>query len=202
MNYLNQSGNLLRRFCVCSIIALLGVLLLTSSAVAADPGWRPIYDQVMTYINFFIFVFLAVKFGRKPLMNFLKGQKDEVADEIHRLQKQKNALEVNINKAQQMIADSSARFEQIKARIMEDGERSKQKIIDDATAQGKNIIEAEKLKATNQIVQAKNQFMSELADEASALALKRLPKEINDSDHNKLLDLFVSNLSEVAKKSA
>ena len=64
------------------------------------------------------------------------------------------------------------------------------------------LFEAEKLKATNQITQAKNQFMSELANEASALAMKRLPQEINDSDHSKLLDLFVSNLSEVAKKSA
>ena len=69
-----------------------------------------------------------------------------------------------------MIEDSNARFDQIKSRIIKDGENAKQKIIDNARAQSKNIIEVEKLKASHQITQAKNQFMSELIDEASALA--------------------------------
>jgi len=195
MNNAKQYKKLLRRLCGPSVTAILGILLLSTSAAAADLGWRPIYDKVMLWINFFIFVFLAVKFGKKPLMNFLQGQKDEVADQIHRLQKQKNALEAKIKKTHTMIEDSSVRFDQIKSRIMEDGERSKQKIIEDAKTQSINIIEAEKLKATNQISQAKNQFMAELVDEASALALKKLPLEINNSDHNKLLDLFLSNIS-------
>jgi len=125
-----------------------------------------------------------------------------VADQINRLQKQKNALEAKINKTHTMIEDSSVRFEQIKSRIMEDGERSKQKIIEDAKAQSKNIIEVEKLKATTQIAQAKDQFMAEVVDEASALAQKKLPSEINDSDHNNLLDLFLSNISKAPKSNA
>jgi len=173
------------------------VHIMCSSAFASDPSWRPIYDKVMLWINFFILVFIIVKYGKKPLINFLQGQKDEVADKIHRLQKQKNALEAKINKTHTMIEDSNVRFDQIKSRIMEDGERAKQKIIEDAKAQSKNIIEVEKLKATNQIAQAKDQFMSELVDEASALAQKKLPSEIKDSDHNNLLNLFLSNISQV-----
>ena len=144
MNHSKQSNKLLRRLCGCTITAILGILLLTTSAAAAEPGWRPIWDKVMLWINFFIFVFLAVKFGKKPLMNFLQGQKDEVADQIHRLQKQKNALEAQIKKTHAMIEDSNVRFEQIKSRIIEDGERSRQKIIEDAKAQSKNIIEVDK----------------------------------------------------------
>ncbi len=199
MNNPKQYKKLLLRLCSASATAMFGILLLSTTAAAAEPGLRPIYDQVMLWINFFIFVFLAVKYGKKPLLNFLQGQKDEVADQIHRLQKQKNALEAKINKTHTMIKDSSTRFEQIKSRIMEDGERSKQKIIDDAKMQSKNIIEVEKLKATTQIAQAKDEFMAELVDEASALAQKKLPSEINDSDHNNLLDLFLSNISQAPK---
>jgi F-type H+-transporting ATPase subunit b len=202
MNISKQSSKLLKRFCGSTAAAMLGILLLSTTAAAADPGWRPIYDKVMLWINFFIFVFLAVKFGKKPLLHFLQGQKDEVADQINRLQKQKNALEAQINKAHTMIEDSSVRFEQIKSRIMEDGERSKQKIIEDAKAQGKNMIEVEKLKATTQISQAKDHFMAEMVDEASALAQKKLPSEINDSDHNNLLDLFLSNITNAPKSKA
>lgn len=200
---MNQSqSSIPRRLFGGAATALPAVLLLATSAAAADPEWRPVYDKIMVWVNFFIFVFLAVKFGRKPLMNFLQGQRDEVADEINRLQKQKNALETKISKTQQMIADSVSRFEQIKSRIMEDGERSKQKIIEDAVAQSKSIIELEKLKATNQIAQAKSMFIAELMDEASSLAAKRLPGEINDADHGKLLERFVANLETVAGRSA
>ena len=189
------SKNRLRIF----FASLFFIHFMASSAFASDPSWRPIYDEVMLWINFFILVFIIVKYGKKPLLNFLQGQKDEVADQIHRLQKQKNALDAKINKTHTMIKDSSARFEQIKSRIMKDGERSKQKIIEEAKAQGKNIIEVEKVKATTQIAQAKDQFMSELVDEASALAQKKLPSEITDSDHNNLLDLFLSNISNAPK---
>jgi F-type H+-transporting ATPase subunit b len=202
MNNPKQYKKMLRQLCGSTALAVSGILLLSTSAAAADPGWRPIWDQVMLWVNFFIFVFLAVKFGKKPLLNFLQGQKDEVADQINRLQKQKNALEAQINKTHTMIEDSSIRFEQIKTRIMEDGERSKQKIIEDAKAQGKNMIEVEKLKAATQISQAKGQFLAEMVDEASALAQKKLPSEINDSDHNNLLDLFLSNISKAPKSNA
>lgn len=183
-------------------LVLFVILVLAAPAAAAEPGWRPIYDKVMLWVNFFIFVFLAVKIGKKPLMNFLQGQKDEVADEIHRLQKQKNALDAKINKTRKMIEDSSVRFAEIKARIIEDGERVRQKIIEDAKAQGKNIIEIEKIKAANQIAQAKDMFLSELVDAASALALKKLPQEINENDQGKLLDVFVTNLDKLKQKAA
>ncbi|MCD6585384.1 MAG: ATP synthase F0 subunit B [Desulfobacteraceae bacterium] len=189
------SKNRLRIF----FASLFFIHFMASSAFASDPSWRPIYDEIMLWINFFILVFIIVKYGKKPLLNFLQGQKDEVADQIHRLQKQKNALDAKIKKAHSMIKDSSVRFDQIKSRIMKDGERAKQKIIEDAKIQSKNIIKVEKLKAVHQIAQAKDTIMAELLDEASALAIKKLPLEINNSDHNKLLDLFLSNISKVPK---
>lgn len=197
----NQSRKFPKRPCVCVAAAIIGLLFLATPAFAADGQWRPTYDKVMLYVNFFILVFILVRYGRKPLMNFLQGQKDEVADQIHRLQKQKNAIEAEIEKARSMIEASNVRFEQIKSRIIEDGERTKQEIIDSAREQSKNIIENEKLKATNQITQAKERFMSELVDEASFLAQTKLPSEITDSDHDKLLDLFISNISNVSKQT-
>ena len=101
-----------------------------------------------------------------------------------------------------MIEDSSIRFEEIKTRIIADGERTKQEIIENAKAQSKNIIEAEKLKASTQIVQAKTRFISELVDQASALALSKLPTEVTAADQEKLQQLFISNIHRVGQKSA
>ncbi|MEZ4579425.1 MAG: ATP synthase F0 subunit B [Desulfobacterales bacterium] len=179
------------------------ILVFAATPASASSGeWRPVYDEVMLWVNFFILAFIIVKYGRKPLMNFLNGQKDEIADQIHRLQKEKNALEAKIKKATAMIEDSSIRFEEIKTRIIADGERTKQEIIENAKAQSKNIIEAEKLKASTQIVQAKTRFISELVDQASALALSKLPTEVTAADQEKLQQLFISNIHRVGQKSA
>ncbi len=179
------------------------ILVFAAAPASASSGeWRPVYDEVMLWVNFFILAFIIVKYGRKPLMNFLNGQKDEIADQIHRLQKEKNALEAKIKKATAMIEDSSIRFEEIKTRIIADGERTKQEIIENAKAQSKNIIEAEKLKASTQIVQAKTRFISELVDQASALALSKLPTEVTAADQEKLQQLFISNIHRVGQKSA
>jgi F-type H+-transporting ATPase subunit b len=189
----------------CLYIAAWAAVMLVFTAVpaaAAGGEWRPVYDKVMLWVNFFILAFVLVKYGRKPLMNFLNGQKDEIADQIHRLQKEKNALEAKIKKAASMVEDSNVRFEEIKTRIIADGERTRREIIENAQAQSKNIIEAEKLKASNQIVQAKARFMSELVDEASSLALSKLPAQITDADQEKLQELFIANIPRAGQKSA
>jgi F-type H+-transporting ATPase subunit b len=190
------------RFLYIAAGATMMLVFAAAPASASSGGWRPVYDEVMLWVNFFILAFIIVKYGRKPLMNFLNGQKDEIADQIHRLQKEKNALEAKIKKATAMIEDSSIRFEEIKTRIIADGERTKQEIIENAKAQSKNIIEAEKLKASTQIVQAKTRFISELVDQASALALSKLPTEVTAADQEKLQQLFISNIHRVGQKSA
>lgn len=180
---------------------LLCIHLLASNAFAGDATFRPTYDKIMMVVNFFILAFVIVKYGKRPFMDFLRGRSDEVEKSIHELQKQKNAIDAKISKTNQMIEDSSAKFEQIKARIINEGERAKQKIIEDAKTQSKKIIELEKLKVENRIVQAKNQFMAELVDAASALAQNRLPAEITDQDHQQLLNLFLSNITHATEQT-
>ena len=190
------------RFLYMAAGAVVILVFAAAPASASSGEWRPVYDEVMLWVNFFILAFIIVKYGRKPLMNFLNGQKDEIADQIHRLQKEKNALEAKIKKATAMIEDSSIRFEEIKTRIIADGERTKQEIVENAKAQSKNILEAEKLKASTQIVQAKTRFISELVDQASALALSKLPTEVTAADQVKLQQLFIANIPRVGLKSA
>ncbi len=195
------SNKTLNRFCGYLLAALFFIHMMSTAAAASDSGWRPVYDKIMLWINFFILVFIIVKYGKKPFMDFLKGRSNEVENSIHKLQKQKNAIDAKISKTNQMIKDSSAKFEQIKKRIINEGEQAKQKIIENAKTQSKKIIELEKLKAENRIVQAKNQFMAELVDAASTLAQKRLPAEITDQDHQQLLNLFLANISHDAEQT-
>lgn len=197
-NAIRQTTNRLFRLAPA---ILLFMHLFCASAMAADNSveWRPIYDNIMLWINFFILAYGIYYLGRKPFMNFLKGRQKEVADEIKELADRKESFERQIEETRQMIQDSGTRFEKIKSRIKDEGERKRQQIIDQANEQSRKLMEMEKKKAANQILQARQHLLAELADSASDLALNRLPKEITDDDQNNMLSLYINQIAEYAE---
>jgi len=166
---------------------------------AAD--WRPVYDTIMLWVNFFILAFVIYRYGKTPFLNFLKGRQKEVSDEIDELEERKQTFERQIEETQQAISDSSTRFEKIKSRITEEGERKRQQIIDQANEQSRKMLEMEKKKAANQIVQARQLLLAELADSASDMALNRLPQEITDADQDNMLSLYINQITQYAEQA-
>lgn len=193
-----------RRFLRPLVSALLLLHLAGAYAWAGDSGaadWRSIYDTVMLWVNFFILAFLIYYFGRRPFKNFLKGRQDEIADEIKKLEKQKEDYEEQIRQTRELIRESGERFEKIKSRITEEGRQKRQQIIDQANEQSKKMMEMEKKKAASRIRQARQRLLSELADSASSMAMSRLPAEMTEEDQEKMLSLYISQVSEYAQKT-
>ena len=199
-NAIRQTVN---RFFRLAPAILLLMHVFSASALAAENSaeWRPIYDTVMLWVNFFILAFLIYRYGKKPFLNFLKGRQDEVAGEIKELADRKESFEQQIEETRQMIQDSGTRFEKIKSRIKDEGERKRQQIIDQANEQSRKLMEMEKKNAANQILQARQRLLAELADSASDLALNRLPKEITDNDQNNMLSLYINQIAEYAEQA-
>lgn len=185
-------------------LVVIGLHILTAHAAAADSSstdWRSIYDTVMLWVNFLILAWVIYHFGRKPLANFLHGQKKEIADKLEKLQNHKQELEGQIQRYRQMIAESGERFEKIQARIKEEGQRKRQEIIDQANEQSRKMLEMEKKKAANRIMQARYRLMAELADSASEKAFQRLPGEITAQDQENMLEHYINQIHDYSQKA-
>ncbi|MGM0451700.1 MAG: hypothetical protein ACQERN_00860 [Thermodesulfobacteriota bacterium] len=168
-------------------------------ALAADePGWRPIYDTIMLWVNFAILVYLLYRFLRQPLKTFLQGQRDEVAQEIAEVEEKKQQMQDMIAETKRQIEESAVRFDKIKARIIDEGETTKQQMIEDAKKQGKKLMEMEKKKADSQILRARKTFLAEMVDAATQYAQDRLPGELTEDDHDKMIDLYLDNVDRMA----
>ena len=184
----------------CYMIAVSAILFsLSTSALAAETtsSWRSTFDLVMRWVNFLIIAFILVKFGRKPIKDFLSSRRAEIGQQIEKYEQQKEAAEVKIEEANQLLKNSIDRFEKIKKRIIDDGERKKQKIIEDARQESMILLNSTRQKIENQIAEARNLIRSEMIESAVALAEQRLPEEITAADEQKLLDHFME--STVAK---
>lgn len=166
--------------------------LLVSPAFAAGEvdGWRSTYDEIMRWLNFGIFAFVIVKFARAPLADFLKGRKEEVADEINQVETRKQRAEEDVQGIVQQLEESSRRLEEIKARIVSQGEKRKEQIITDARSESEIMLNATKGKIKGQIANAKDRLRSEIIDEAIDMALKRLPDEMTDQDNENIVNEF------------
>jgi F-type H+-transporting ATPase subunit b len=179
-----------------SVLATLTFLLLTmpAMAMAASPEWRPTYDKVMLWVNFAIFMTIAVKYGREPIKNFLKQQKEDVVTELDTLETEKARVLKEIQDAKTQAAESEVRFKELKERLISQGETKKQQIVEHARQQSSVMIEETRKKMETRLLQAKNQLKMELADMAFEKALQTLPQIITESDNQRLLDIYMESM--------
>jgi F-type H+-transporting ATPase subunit b len=161
-------------------------------ASESSGGWRPIYDEVLLWFNFGIIVFVFIKYGKTPLMNFLHGRKEKIAREIAQIEEKKKQAADKVTEINKMVDESKARFAKIKDRIVEQGERKKAEIIQTAQNQSKTMIVNAKRRIESHFEQAKNEFKAELIDKAIDLALERFPKEMTPEDNEKFTREFLT----------
>lgn len=181
------------------ILLLIGLLCVYFGGQAfASEGadnWRHNYDLFMKWLNFGILVFVIYKFGKKPIMNFLHGQKDQLADEIGSLEKEKSHLSDKVKEIQDILDQGEAYYSDLKERIIRQGEKRKEDLIEEAKVQSKIMMDTSKQKITSQIIQAKEKFKAELVDAAVDLATKKLPAQITDDDNQKFVDNYFAAIA-------
>jgi len=176
------------------IAGIMTLLFSAAAAFAADDGksWRSTYDMALLWVNFSLFVFIIIKFARAPLKIFLQGQKQTIERKIKALEEEKAAADQILLNMSQKMEENTARFVELKNRIVDQGEKKKQEIIEDAKLQSSMMIEAARLKIDHQLHQAKQQLKSELVDAAVDLALERIPAIISSEDNQKLIQHYLT----------
>ena len=172
----------------------LTLLLLPETALAGDPAWRPTYDIALRWINFIILVGVIVKYAREPIKDFLKLRKREVVAQIDELDTEKSRILGEIQAARQKGDANRARFEEMKQRLIAQGEARKQQIVKQAKQQSEIMLEETRRKMENRIVQAKAGLTSELLDMAIEQAMKQLPELITVDDNHRMLDEYMQSI--------
>jgi F-type H+-transporting ATPase subunit b len=137
--------------------------------------------------------FLLIKFSRTPIKNFFQSRTEELNKQIEKLENEKNDALEKVNENLKMLEESNVRFETLKERIIGQGQKNKQKIIEDAHQESKILLESAKHKIENQIVMARDALKFELVDSAIALAMERLPKEMTAEDNQIWINNFLSS---------
>ena len=184
-----------RRHCGLMILYAFFFLVLFAGDVfaAEEPSnWRATYDLIMRWLNAAILIFVLIKFGKGPLIKFLLSKKEEIAENLEAVEKEKAEADQKIIETQKIIEDSDRHYAQLKERIIQQGEKRKQAIIDDAREQSRIMLEDAKHKVQAQIRTAQRNLQAELVDATFDIVLEKLPREITEEDNQKMVDQFIT----------
>lgn len=178
-------------------LACLFVLLAAGAALAAEGsgGWRPTYDMVMRWVNFALLAFVIVKFSREPLKDFLQGRKQALSIQIKQMEEQHKEAAEQTKQVTRQLEESGAQLAELKERIINLGVSSKERIIEDARQQGRNMLLESQRKVEGQILRARQKFRNELVDAAIDRVLEKLPQTISDDDRERMVKNFMASLA-------
>ena len=155
---------------------------------------RVIWDIVWKFINFFILVYVIVRFGRKPLMGFLKTHSAEIGE---RLDQQKDLLqeaEAEYQETEGRLTKLEELVVEVEERIKVDAQRAKQSILEDAQRESSFLMSEAEERAKHIIEQAREGVKQELVEIAWQEAERLIREKIAVKDQNRLIKEYLSGL--------
>ena len=179
-----------------SFAGLTFVLFFSFDAFASEEasGGRTIYHTIMLFVNFGIFVFLFIKYAKKPFMNFLRSERESVEKQINEVTDKKQGVQSQRDTEAEQLKDIDRIIGELRNSILEMGEREKKKIIQQGKSLAEKMIRDAEAYSKNRIVDARQELSEEMVDMALSMAKEKLLKNMTDKDNDNLVGQFITNL--------
>ncbi|GEM_PF-158582 len=187
---------IIKKITVASLILLIFPSICLSAKTAPSKA-RIIYNNIMLFVNFGIIVFLFIRYGKRPLLEFLKNERDKIQGNISKLEEEYNRVKKEIEEQREKISNAEVYAEQIRESILEMAKREKEKIIEDAKKEAQKMIEDANLYYKTELEKAKRMLSDEMMNMAIAVVEERLRKELSKEMNEKIIDRFIKDIQKI-----
>lgn len=179
---------------------LVGFLVFSTamSAYAAGGNFDVMEGIVWPYFQFIIFASIVVYFGKKVVHGILESRRDDLRV---KLTESKQALVLAQNKASEFetkLKGLQKEVDEMRLQYMQDGERERQKIINEAQTLATQLNKDAERTAREMVARSKEELRRELIDMAAAAVEKRLTPDVTKSLDKKLNAEAVSGIQKLA----
>ncbi len=165
---------------------IIALFLMSSPALAAGGSYAA------QAVNLILFIAIVVFAAKKPIQAMLKSRSENIEAELKESQELLNEAEEKLNKVNQ-------EFQGMEKRILEMEETAKKEISDmrkeiSARAEKDSVRISESAKRTieEELERAKIALQKEAVEAAIGLAAQQIRQNINQEDHKRLTDDFVT----------
>ncbi len=166
------------------------VLLAGGGLLSVDFGLA-----IWILITFLIFLGLLWKFAWGPITQALEEREQNIKDSLEAAEKAMNRAEKISKENEEALRKAEQKAKEIRKEAIEEAEQLRQERIENAKEEADKMLED----ARETIEQEKKRALDELRDEVAGLAIESASRIINaelDEEKNaKLVDDYISNLS-------
>jgi F-type H+-transporting ATPase subunit b len=149
---------------------------------------------VWTLVVFVVLMLVLGKYAWKPLLAALHTREQHLEHVLLETERARNESESNLAEHRKLMAKAGDEVRGILDKARQEAQATAEQLIKQAQAEA----EQAKQRAQRDIGQAKDQALAEIwektADMAVSVAGKVLSKELNESDHRRLLDSAIKEL--------
>jgi F-type H+-transporting ATPase subunit b len=187
-----------RTFSHLLIGALVFIVLMSFSldvsAMAGISEGRRLWDNVMLWVNFGILVFLFLRYGKKPLTDFLAGEKTKIEKTLDAVSHQLGEAESRLEAEQGRLRDIEGQLQEVRGVILELGQKEKGRVLEKARIAAAQMIEDAHGEFEYRLAAAKKALKDEMIDIAVSIVEGKLRARISSQDNDILLNQFLSDL--------
>jgi len=148
-------------------------------------------------VNFALFVYLLIRFGKQPIRNYLHNRSASYAQALASARK----MEEETAKLAAEYRERLARVEEETRKILDQAEqeadRRKEAIIEGARKSAERMMADAKMAIDNETQRAREEIRAELANEAVKIAEDLILKNMNAQDKDELNKRYLDNLEEI-----
>ena len=173
------------------------ISILEPNAYAAEEPskGRVIWDNIMLWFNFGVLVFLFIKYAKKPLMGFLRGESNKIEENLTDVEtKLKNTKSI-MDSETVNLKDLDGRIQEMREDIIALSQREKERIIEKTKITASQMIEDANKESTYKLDIAKRAIEAEMMDIALTIVEGRLKGGMKSEDNELLIDDFLSSVT-------
>jgi F-type H+-transporting ATPase subunit b len=153
-----------------------------------------ISDVIGTMINFFILFLILRHFFFNKVNNMLTARSEDISNDINSAKANNEKAELLRLENEQKLKDASAEGKSIVENFKAKAEKVSKQIIEEANGEAQNALEKGKKELQREVEKASSDIRSEVVDLAVMLSAKALGQTIDEAQHRKLIQEFISKV--------
>ena len=163
---------------------------------------REIWDTVWMFVNFFVLVFVIVKFGREPIKNFLAERAADIDQDIYDHQSKVQDAQSEYQDVEQRLANIENMIDEVRQLHLSEAQRTKDAILERAKQNADHIMDEAKHQAETSVQKARDQVKAELVEKAIEEAEQLIRKHFKPEDEDRLFGEYMDQLAEAAQRTS
>ncbi len=146
-------------------------------------------------INFAVFAYVIVRFGKKPLQEALAARKKTITQDIDAATRMKDEAAKRLAQYEDRLKHIDQEIERIKKDFREQGERDKERILADAKDKRERMLKDAQFMVEQEAKQLRLDLVHETVEAAIQAAEQILVQKVTSSDQDRVAEEFLKQVA-------